>query len=66
MKEDFTNATARDTSYKYTPTVKKIITLSSSESDSDSNVENDIKVHTNAANIQTPKCVQKTNESDGM
>ncbi|OAD54007.1 Cell division control protein 6 like protein [Eufriesea mexicana] len=64
MKEDFTNATARDSSYKYTPTVKKIITLSSSESDSDSDVENNIKIHANTVNIQTPKCMPKTNESD--
>ena len=45
MKEDFTNATIKDSSYKYTPTVKKVITLSSSESesDSDSDIENIIK-----------------------
>lgn len=39
-KEDFSEATARDTPSKYVPTVKKIVTLSSSESDTDSDVEN--------------------------
>ncbi|KAL6424147.1 hypothetical protein ACFW04_009782 [Cataglyphis niger] len=39
-KEDFTNATARYTPSKYTPTVKKIVTLTSSESESDSDIEN--------------------------
>lgn len=40
VKEDFTNATARDTPSKYVPTVKKIVTLTSSESESDSDIEN--------------------------
>ncbi|EFN69054.1 Cell division control protein 6-like protein [Camponotus floridanus] len=40
-KEDFTNATARYTPCKYTPTVKKIVTLTSSESESES--ESDIE-----------------------
>lgn len=40
VKEDFTNATARYTSSKYTPTVKKIVTLTSSESESESDIEN--------------------------
>jgi len=39
-KEDFTNATARDTLSRYVPTVKKIVTLTSSESESDSDIEN--------------------------
>ncbi|GAB1868508.1 Cell division control protein [Camponotus japonicus] len=39
-KEDFTNATARYTPCKYTPTVKKIVTLTSSESESESDIEN--------------------------
>lgn len=70
IKEDFTNATIRDSSYKYTPTVKKVITLSSSESetDSDSDIENIIKnninAHDNTINIQTPQCIKKSNESD--
>ncbi|XP_026827321.1 cell division control protein 6 homolog [Ooceraea biroi] len=40
VKEDFSNATARETQSRYVPTVKKIVTLSSSESDSDSDIEN--------------------------
>lgn len=40
-KEDFTNATARYTPSKYTPTVRKIVTLTSSESESES--ESDIE-----------------------
>ncbi|XP_026673019.1 cell division control protein 6 homolog isoform X2 [Ceratina calcarata] len=68
-KEDFTNATVRDSSYKYTPTVKKIITLSSSESDSDSDVENaiiknNVKVCDHTAGIQTPRRTRKSSESD--
>ncbi|CAL1678485.1 unnamed protein product [Lasius platythorax] len=39
-KEDFANATARHTPSKYTPTVKKVVTLTSSESESDSDIEN--------------------------
>ncbi|KAK1116848.1 hypothetical protein K0M31_018010 [Melipona bicolor] len=62
-KEDFSNATARDSSYKYTPTVKKIITLSSSESDSDSDIEN-AKVSGNAISVKTPQRVRKSPESD--
>ncbi|XP_076763867.1 cell division cycle 6 [Xylocopa sonorina] len=68
-KEDFTNATARDSSYKYTPAVKKVITLSSSESESDSDVENtlienNLKVCGNGTTpVQTPRR-QKSNESD--
>lgn len=44
-KEDFTNATARYTPSKYTPTVKKIVTLTSSESESDSDIENTTEKH---------------------
>lgn len=40
VKEDFTNATARDTSSRYVSAVKKIVTLTSSESESDSDIEN--------------------------
>ncbi|KYM98987.1 PREDICTED: cell division control protein 6 homolog [Cyphomyrmex costatus] len=40
IKEDFTNATAKDISSRYVPTVKKIVTLTSSESESDSDIEN--------------------------
>lgn len=71
-KEDFTNATIRDSSYKYTPTVKKVITLSSSESESDSDsdieniIKNNINVHDNTISIQTPQHIKKSNESDGM
>ncbi|KAK9308759.1 hypothetical protein QLX08_001367 [Tetragonisca angustula] len=62
-KEDFSNATARDSSYKYTPTVKKIITLSSSESDSDSDIEN-AKISGNAISVKTSQCMRKSTESD--
>ncbi|XP_070172804.1 cell division control protein 6 homolog isoform X1 [Polyergus mexicanus] len=44
-KEDFTDATARYTPSKYTPTVKKIVTLTSSESESDSDIENTTEKH---------------------
>ncbi|EFN77760.1 Cell division control protein 6-like protein [Harpegnathos saltator] len=40
VKEDFSEATAKSTLTKYTPSVKKIVILSSSESESDSDVEN--------------------------
>lgn len=63
IKEDFSNATARDSSHKYTPSVKKIITLSSSESDSDSDVEN-TKVSDNAISVKTPQRTQNSTESD--
>ncbi|CAL7935755.1 unnamed protein product [Xylocopa violacea] len=68
-KQDFTNVTARDSSYKYTPTVKKVITLSSSESESDSDLENtlignNLKVCGNATTVQTPRRSRKSNESD--
>ncbi|XP_024879785.1 cell division control protein 6 homolog [Temnothorax curvispinosus] len=43
VKEDFTNATARDTPSRYIPAVKKIVTLTSSESESDSDIENTTK-----------------------
>ncbi|CAK9799402.1 Cell division control protein 6 homolog [Anthophora quadrimaculata] len=68
IKEDFTNATVRVSSDKYTPTVKKVITLSSSESDSDSDVENtsienNVKVCGNTTTVQTPRCTRKSSES---
>ena len=67
-KQDFTNATARDSSYKYTPTVKKVITLSSSESDSDSDVENalenNVKVSDAGTAVRTPRRTRKSSESD--
>lgn len=68
-KEDFTNATIRDSSSKYTPTVKKIVTLSSSESDSDSDVENAIiknnaNVLEHTAGVQTPRRTRKSSESN--
>ncbi|XP_025993398.1 cell division control protein 6 homolog isoform X2 [Solenopsis invicta] len=43
VKEDFTNATAKQTPSRYVPTVKKIVTLTSSESESDSDIENTIE-----------------------
>ncbi|XP_076670842.1 cell division cycle 6 [Andrena cerasifolii] len=67
-KQDFSNATVRDSSYKYTPTVRKIITLSSSESDSDSDVENtlenNVKVSDAGAAVRTPRRTRKSSESD--
>ncbi|KAG5344014.1 CDC6 protein, partial [Acromyrmex charruanus] len=45
VKEDFTNATAKDTPSRYVPTVKKIVTLTSSESESDSDIENTKERH---------------------
>ncbi|XP_033343004.1 cell division cycle 6 isoform X6 [Megalopta genalis] len=68
-KQDFSNATARETSYKYTPTVKKVITFSSSESDSDSDVENllvenNVKVIDKCTAVRTPRRVRKSGESD--
>lgn len=71
IKQDFTDATARDSSYKYTPTVKKVITLSSSESDSDSDVEN-VLVENNINScdkgtiIHTPRRTRKSSGSDGL
>ncbi|XP_031838552.1 cell division cycle 6 [Nomia melanderi] len=69
VKEDFTNATARETSYKYTPTVKKLITFSSSESDSDSDVENslvedNVKLHSKRAVVGSSRRVRKASGSD--
>nr|XP_012149856.1 PREDICTED: cell division control protein 6 homolog isoform X2 [Megachile rotundata] len=68
-KQDFTDATVRESSYKYTPTVKKVITLSSSESDSDSDVENvlvknNIKLCDKDATVQTPRHTRKSTESN--
>ncbi|XP_029048860.1 cell division control protein 6 homolog isoform X1 [Osmia bicornis bicornis] len=65
--QDFTDATARDSSYKYTPTVKKVITLSSSESDSDSEnvlVESNIKSCDKGTIIHTPRRTRKSDGSD--
>ncbi|XP_076243224.1 cell division cycle 6 [Calliopsis andreniformis] len=67
-KEDFTNATARESTYKYVPTVKKVITLSSSESETDSDVENSL-VENNVKickgkSVSTPRRVRKSSESD--
>jgi len=45
VKEDFTNATAKDTPSRYVPTIKKIVTLTSSESESDSDIENTKERH---------------------
>ncbi|XP_053983074.1 cell division control protein 6 homolog [Hylaeus volcanicus] len=68
-KEDFTDATARQSSYTYTPRVKKIITLSSSESDSDSDVENasienNVEICGKGTVVRTPRCIRKSGESD--
>ncbi|XP_072763322.1 cell division control protein 6 homolog isoform X2 [Anoplolepis gracilipes] len=70
VKEDFTNATARYTPSKYTPTVKKIVTLTSSESESDSDIENTTEkriIHvrrTDSANSTPRSRRRKCNELD--
>ncbi|KZC06886.1 PREDICTED: cell division control protein 6 homolog [Dufourea novaeangliae] len=68
-KQDFTNATARETSYKYTSTVKKVITFSSSESESDSDVENslvdsNVKICGKGTVARTPRRVRKSSECE--
>lgn len=67
VKEDFSEATARFTSSKYTPVVKKIVTLSSSESDSDSDIENVMEKREKQIDkiIKTSRNVRKHDESDG-
>lgn len=73
VKEDFSNATAKHTSSTYIPTVKKIVILTSSESESDSDIENTrIEKHkrvsvVNRANstASTPRR-HKCSESDGI
>lgn len=69
-QSDFTNASLRSTpSTKYTPTVKKMVEISSeSESDSDSDVENASK---NNNKFTTPKTTRtprgkKKNSNPGM
>ncbi|XP_012262534.1 cell division control protein 6 homolog [Athalia rosae] len=75
VKQDFTNATLRSIpETKYTPTVKKIVTLSSSDSDSDSDTENSGVIRGNYRNARrkrttncnatTPRRNQKTAASD--
>lgn len=69
VKENFSDARARCTPVKYTPVVKKIVTLSSSESDSDSenvlekqeSVINEGKVGSKANSPRRRKC----DKSDG-
>lgn len=75
VKEDFSDATARDTPSKYVPTVRKIVTLtSSSESESDSDIENSTqkdarkiverKTEGASPTVGTPRR-RKYSESDG-
>jgi hypothetical protein len=70
VKEDFTYATARETQWRYVPVVKKIVTLTSSESESESDIENVTEkrkkiIHEKKTNsISTPKR-HGFNESDG-
>ncbi|KAG7207593.1 hypothetical protein KM043_009216 [Ampulex compressa] len=70
--QDFSNATVRNSSSSYTPTVKKIVTLSSSESESDSDIENTLKENgmkinsrENGLVVKTPRRIRKSSESDG-
>ncbi|KAK0180380.1 hypothetical protein PV327_006024 [Microctonus hyperodae] len=67
-KQDFTNATLRSTpsTTRYTPTVKKIMVLSSSESESDSDTENvEKKSGKNANNVsRTPRRTRKVSNSN--
>lgn len=76
VKEDFSNATLRNISEtRYTPRVKKIVTLTSSDSESDSDAENSRlpktrvgkngrKRNTNDNSVSTPRRNKKTSESD--
>lgn len=68
-KQDFTNATLRSTpsTTRYTPTVKKIMVLSSSESESDSDTENvEKKSGKNVNNVcRTPRRTRKVPDSNG-
>lgn len=71
-REDFSNATAKHISSTYIPTVRKIVTLTSSESESDSDIENtkvgkhkrvNVENRTNST-VSTPRRSQ-CSESDG-
>jgi len=70
VKEDFTYATARETQWRYVPVVKKIVTLTSSESESESDIENVTEkrkkiIHEKKTySMSTPKR-HGFNESDG-
>lgn len=71
VKEDFSEAIAKSTPKRYTPTVKKIVTLISSESESESDIENTTEPITrrttkNKTNniVQTPTH-RKRNASNG-
>ena len=64
QKEDFSNASLRNTpTTRYTPTVKKLVEISSSESDSDSDAENIAIKNNNIKN--TPKRGRRKNNSNG-
>ncbi|XP_076630215.1 cell division cycle 6 isoform X1 [Colletes latitarsis] len=70
-KQDFTDATARDSSNKYTPRVKKVITFSSSESESDSGSDVENALAANNAELcgkgrtaRTPQRTRKASKSN--
>lgn len=66
IQEDFENAALRSTpNNTYTPTTKKLMELSSSDSESDSDVENfntkrSVKEAKKITNARTPKSSRKT------
>ncbi|XP_012278877.1 cell division control protein 6 homolog [Orussus abietinus] len=68
-KQDFTNATLKGVpSVRYTPTVKKLMTLSSSESETDSDIENST-LEENSRSVKkmivgTPRRTRKASNSD--
>ncbi|XP_043259986.1 cell division control protein 6 homolog [Colletes gigas] len=70
-KQDFTDATARDSSNKYIPRVKKVITFSSSESESDSGsdvenalAENNAELRGKGRTARTPQRTRKASKSN--
>jgi len=70
IKEDFTYATARETQWKYVPVVRKIVTLTSSESESESDIENVTekckkKIHEKKTNSMSTSKQYGFSESDG-
>lgn len=63
VKQDFTNAALREVNEtRYTPTVKKIVTLTSSESESDSNAENSCRRKTKRRINSRKRNVEKSSE----
>lgn len=70
-KRDFTNATCSTPTTRYTPTVKKLMVCSSSESssDSDSDTENVNKKSSKRSTkeiLNTPRRTRKSSSSEGI